>query len=571
MATGVICTPPILQFTLNNGQLAAGGSILTQVGGVNAATFQDQPLAVPLPNPIPLNSRGEISNAAGASCQLFLTPNTVYVFTLFDGPNGTGNQIWSAAYVNGLQITQAVIAAFLYPQSAAEAAQGFTPTAANQIYTYGNVLRYGADPLGVADSSAAWATAISCNDEVFDGYPGGGAYKFNSECTFTNYPLRIRGAVKNIGNVPGVGGTRITLASSVGAGKAHFHTTAFASGIRIENISFFWQDVTLAQFGFRATSDLRASSILDCAFVNTAGTINPAVNAISLEGAVIFTGAIAIRDNYFAGVHTAIALSGPCTTVRIRDNEIYGNLTGTNNGISIGASCLGVSIIGNTIEGWATAGVSNTGVVTQIGNYFEANGKDFIWTTSSNCSIGDFNPAGGSSTYTYNDASGNLVMGGAGYGIFADSQNANISRGIIDKFGTTGGYAAYGVWQTPTFAAGNFTGNGAMTWTVIAGNVSNAEYSVVGNTCNLHLEVDSSTVGGTPSTQLIYQMPLTAVSAAFFPCEVRVNGTRQTAVCQTSAGSKLLAIYVDATRATNWTASAANAGVSVNIAYRVNA
>lgn len=112
MTIGVACPNPLLQFFLNNGQLAAGGSILTQVGGVNAATYQDSGLTTPLSNPIPLNSRGEVSNAQGASCQLFLTPNQVYTFTLFDAG---GNQIWIATYVNGVQvlITQASVVGLL--------------------------------------------------------------------------------------------------------------------------------------------------------------------------------------------------------------------------------------------------------------------------------------------------------------------------------------------------------------------------------------------------------------------------------------------------------------------------
>lgn len=108
MTTGVAVSAPILQFTTNNGQLAAGGSILTTVGGLNAATYQDIGLTLPLPNPIPLNSRGEISNATGASSQVFQTPNVVYVWTLYDAG---GNQVWSAPYVNGIQVSAAQIAA----------------------------------------------------------------------------------------------------------------------------------------------------------------------------------------------------------------------------------------------------------------------------------------------------------------------------------------------------------------------------------------------------------------------------------------------------------------------------
>lgn len=84
---------PILSFLNNAGQPNVGGSILTQVGGVNYPTYQDPAGATALPNPIPLNSRGEISNSSGISSQLYLLPGVVYTFTLYDA---SGNQIWIA-------------------------------------------------------------------------------------------------------------------------------------------------------------------------------------------------------------------------------------------------------------------------------------------------------------------------------------------------------------------------------------------------------------------------------------------------------------------------------------------
>lgn len=90
---------PILSFLNNAGQLNAGGSLLTQVGGVNYPTYQDSGGVTALPNPIPLNSRGEISNASGISCQLFLQAATVYTFTLYDA---NGNQLWTANDVMGI-------------------------------------------------------------------------------------------------------------------------------------------------------------------------------------------------------------------------------------------------------------------------------------------------------------------------------------------------------------------------------------------------------------------------------------------------------------------------------------
>lgn len=89
-ATVALSPPPILQFFNNAGRPNAGGSVLTQVGGVNYPTYQDSAGAVPLPNPIPLNSRGEISTSVGASAQLFLVGGVIYTFTVYDKD---GNQI----------------------------------------------------------------------------------------------------------------------------------------------------------------------------------------------------------------------------------------------------------------------------------------------------------------------------------------------------------------------------------------------------------------------------------------------------------------------------------------------
>jgi Pectate lyase superfamily protein len=97
MATSVAPAPPlILQFLNNAGLPNVGGSLLTQVGGVNYPTFQDSAGNTPLPNPIPLNSRGEISNTSGVSSQLFMSDSVVYQCTLKDA---FGNVVWVAENV----------------------------------------------------------------------------------------------------------------------------------------------------------------------------------------------------------------------------------------------------------------------------------------------------------------------------------------------------------------------------------------------------------------------------------------------------------------------------------------
>lgn len=183
MTTGIEAPVPILRFCDNRGNPLVGGSLLCQVGGVNTPVYADSGLTTPLPNPVPLNSRGEVSTAAGASSEMFLTPNTVYSMTLSDA---SGNQIWVATYVTGSVLTALQIAALTstvttapvlasYAQTPAELAAGVTPT--NYAYEPYTILRYGGDPTGTNDSTIALQTACNAaaqagNSEVSVGVAG---------------------------------------------------------------------------------------------------------------------------------------------------------------------------------------------------------------------------------------------------------------------------------------------------------------------------------------------------------------------------------------------------------------
>lgn len=93
MTVSVSLSPvPVLQFFDNAGNINVGGTLLTQSGGVNYATYSEPTGTTALPNPIPLNSRGEVSTAAGSSSQLYLQTGVAYTFTLYDR---NGNQLWS--------------------------------------------------------------------------------------------------------------------------------------------------------------------------------------------------------------------------------------------------------------------------------------------------------------------------------------------------------------------------------------------------------------------------------------------------------------------------------------------
>ena len=129
MTANVVISPVgIQQFFANNGAPCAGGTVLTQVASVNYPTYQDSAGATPLPNPIPLNSRGEVSNASGVSSQLFLEVNKVYTFTLYDA---AGNQLNQSTYVQGpgQQIN-------IYPTSASGSPNALVLTSTPAIGSY---------------------------------------------------------------------------------------------------------------------------------------------------------------------------------------------------------------------------------------------------------------------------------------------------------------------------------------------------------------------------------------------------------------------------------------------------
>lgn len=153
---------PILRFTLNDGTPAVGGSLLTQVGGINYPTWSESTGTIQFPNPIILNARGEIATQTGVSSPLFVSPNVAYQYTLSDS---LGNIIWTApnitspstvnAIISGL--TQTILGDILYPPIPAES----TVTIINASVPYGYVTRYGATGLNIADDFPALSAAIT--------------------------------------------------------------------------------------------------------------------------------------------------------------------------------------------------------------------------------------------------------------------------------------------------------------------------------------------------------------------------------------------------------------------------
>lgn len=478
---------------------------------------------------------------------------------------GNGTLRW--ATVNGLPISS-IVSGIYYKQTGAEAAASVTPT----VFTArpGSLLRYGADPTGVADSHAALLAACKCCADVFDDYPGGGTYLFNSETVIPNYPITIRGQAKaSPGSSSGNVGTVFKLATVAGAGAACLRTNAFTFGLNIRGIGFQYQTFNTGQIAIRCTNDLRSSSITDCGFGGspTAGTT---VIGIQCDGAAVFSGDVVIRDNYFNQLIKGIWLQGNCTTFKIYANELYGYVGGVSagQGIQMDYPVTEPSLMNNYFEGWANGIFGNgSAYQRQIGNDYAVCTVPFTWTKTTYSFVRglclDGNASGVAPVLSLSDADGNSIFGLMGY--FASSSGPMQSTRGFQEGGTSGALRSFnmGYWNAVAFLAGNFSGNGSMSWTVNSGQQTNFEYTVIGKTMIIEFNI-GGTVGGTPNTTLQIALPGGFVGATPGQWNNSVsilnNGAWSESSCQVNSSGTAIQIFANAAGSANWTAGS----ISVN-------
>lgn len=98
--TMVLAPSPVLQFFDNAGHPLTGGLLFTYAAGTTTkqSTFTDDTGNTALPNPIVLNSRGEVApSAVSASCGLWLDPSLEYKFVLTAATAGDPptSQFWT--------------------------------------------------------------------------------------------------------------------------------------------------------------------------------------------------------------------------------------------------------------------------------------------------------------------------------------------------------------------------------------------------------------------------------------------------------------------------------------------
>lgn len=239
------------------------------------------------------------------------------------------------------------------------------------------------------------------------------------------------------------------------------------------------------------------------------------------------------------------------------------SLTGSNNNVSVSEADV--------------VYLSNASLLTITGIVAPASpakpGKP-LWLVAAGAGQVDFVNASGSST-----AANRLLN-------FATSGNTSLAPGSAS---VQGGAACYvyddvnsrwrlvfheqGALITPTFAAGTYTGNGAMTWTLTAGDVTSQKYRLSGRTVTASWSLATTTVGGTPNTSLqignaawggFTGSALEMANAMGF---VSDNGTPTTGYAQINAGGTFIRCI--RSNQANWAAATDTTALVGQISFEV--
>jgi len=143
-----------------------------------------------------------------------------------------------------------------------------------------------------------------------------------------------------------------------------------------------------------------------------------------------------------------------------------------------------------------------------------------------------------------------------------------------DQIFERGRATAIGEWTTQGFSAGDFTGGGSMTWTVAAGDIGGDAYIIIGKTVVYSFNYGTTTVGGTPSSNLKRAIP-----AAIQPTSVGTQIWSTTYIANDNGTEKVGQVYVFAADNTvinfqlitdaNWAASTDNTALQGTLIWEI--
>jgi hypothetical protein len=190
----------------------------------------------------------------------------------------------------------------------------------------------------------------------------------------------------------------------------------------------------------------------------------------------------------------------------------------------------------------------------------------FAALTTSNLGATSIDAAGGITAGTGNVAiigtDGRIPAINGTY--FASLSGANIT-GIPSQAAITT------TWATPTYAAGDFTTNGAGGWTVESGDVFINRYVEIGKTMHWSVVVTTTTVTAATGTELRFRIPNSRTAAGGVSGNAigLNNSVAFNGMYQVIGGNTYVSVYTDAAAATAWTASSNTTQVRFNLTLEV--
>lgn len=122
--------------------------------------------------------------------------------------------------------------------------------------------------------------------------------------------------------------------------------------------------------------------------------------------------------------------------------------------------------------------------------------------------INALNVSGNSATVSdattlYIDAPPTASVTGGNWSLWVNSGLVRFDGGIRERDRAVN----LGEWAAPTYAAGDYTANGTMTWTVDSGDVTTYRYTLIGKTLFLNFVIATTDVGGAVNTELRIAVP----------------------------------------------------------------
>ena len=130
-----------------------------------------------------------------------------------------------------------------------------------------------------------------------------------------------------------------------------------------------------------------------------------------------------------------------------------------------------------------------------------------------------------------------------------------------------------GAWTTPAFDAGNFTGNGSMTWTVGSGDVTTYAYYINGKMMTVNFIINETTVGGTPNNTLQIAIPASKVATKRMVGYLNLsdnNASYVISMCDVAASGTVIRCFVTPTGTSNWSASTNLTYLLGSITFEIN-